>query len=218
MIKFNVASKPELSQEEYNATAESQRGGKFLPPGTFDLTIVGVTVAENSDRDDENWISLTFELQDSEGRGCRHFLSVPTVCRNSFLYGQKKSAYQYEKVAAFFRGLGLVLDYDNAMTQIAAVFGNYEKNLIGKTIKVRMGHKGPYLKYLGKTEGYQVVDKEGKPKLDGVFPDSQAAKRAAEDNNLKLTFCNILEIFQAKTPALQLVGNATPVAADDLPF
>ncbi len=223
MINFKVSSKPELSQEEYNAHAESQKGGKFLPPGTFDLTILSIVVAETADKDDDVWVSLDITLQDSEGRTTRYFLSVPTECRNSYLYGNKKSAYQYEKLAAFCRGLGIVLDYDNAMAQVAAIFGKTD-NLIGKVIKVRMAHKGPYIKYLGKGDGgtnqYQIVDKDGKPKLDDIFVDAKAAQAACTANNIKTTFCNVVEIFAAKTPALTLVGAGTAAASSDtdLPF
>lgn len=221
IIKFKVASKPELSQEEYNAHADSQKGGKFLPPGTFDLAIMSIAVADAPDSDDDAWITLTIEFQDSEGCSTRYFLSVPTECRNSYLYGNKKSAYQYEKLAAFTRGLGIVLDYDNAMVQVAQIFAKVE-SLIGKVIKVRMAHKGCYLKYLGKnTAGvnqYQIVDKDGKAKLEDIFPDANAAKKVALDNKIKLTFCNIVEIFSAKTPALALAGAPASSAESDLPF
>lgn len=221
MISFKTGSKPELSQEEYNAAAESSKGGKFLnTPGTFDLAIVGATFKETPSEKDDAWYSLTVELQDSEGRGMKHFVLVPTECRNSFLFGKEKSAFAYENLASFVRGLGIALDYDNAMSQIAQIFGAPEK-LVGKVIKARIGYKQPYIKYLGK-EGddkqYQIVDKDGKPKTEDIFADAKAAQKFATDNKIKLGFCNVLEIYGSKEPQLLLTGAGASAPADDLPF
>jgi len=222
---FKTGTKPQLSKEEYNAEV-NKVGGKFLQePGTYDLTIKAVSFKDKPNDKDSAWIDTTIELEGPDGQTMRHFQMIPTECRNSFLFGEKKAVFALESLQKFFRALGLQFDYENGMEQVAAVFGNPD-SLIGKSVKARVGYKGPHLKYLGKSEAniaqYQVVDSDHTTlKIEGVFADKDSALAAAADAGIaknKISgFMNVLEFFSAKEPAL-IIGNTQTVNTVDLPF
>lgn len=217
---FKVNSKPEISQEEFNLNKKGTgTGGKFLQePGTYDMVIKEVSFKDVPDDKDSAWINSTI-LLDHNGKTLKYFLSVPTECRNGFLYGAEKVTWPLEKVQKFFRGLGLSFDFDNGMSQVAALFGNPDK-LIGKTIKVRLGYNGPHVKYVDQNTRI-VVDKDHvTQKIDGTFPTDDAAVAGAALAGLKLNknagFINVQEIFPSKEALVDL--DAAVEEQPDLPF
>lgn len=211
---FNVGSKPTISAEAFQQEAE-KASSKFLnDPGTYDLLIKSVTWKNPSEKDPV-WVTLEIGLEDTEGRTIRHFLMVPTECRNDFLFGDKKQAFAFENLSKFMRGLGIAIDFTNAMEQVAQIFGDAEQ-LIGKNLRVRLAYDGDHSVYLGKTDDglkrYQIVKKDGTPKDDTIFADSKALAAYAAEHKIKLEFIKVKEIFPAKEPALVL-GAAV---ADDI--
>ncbi len=215
---FKTNSKPQLSSQEFDATKKD--GGKFISdPGTYSMTIKAFSFGEVNPYDSA-WINATVTLEDAQGRDLRHFLDIPTECRNSYLFGDKKSTHNLENLQRFLRGLGIVFDYDNGMEQIGAIFGNPDQ-LIGKPLNVRLGYKGPHIKYVSKDE-FLVVEKDDvTPKLEGSFPNKKAAEAAATEAGIKMNknagFINVLEIFSAKEAAIDLEAPSTSVDID-LPF
>ena len=213
---FKVGTKPQLSKEEFAAATE-RSGGKFLnTPGTFNLMVKSAKYGNVSEKDPA-WMTAIFELEDPEGKTMNQYVMFPTECRNSFLYGERKSSLPLEQLIKFLRGFGVAFDYDNGMTQIASIFGNLDLFLT-KTISVRCGYEGSYLKYDGKDEDgknrYILSDKNGKALVDQVFPDVDAAKSAARDNKVTLGFLRILEVFGSTEnkllPTVTLVDSALP--------
>lgn len=217
---FNVNKKPTISQEAFlEHSPQSHGGGKFLEnPGTYDLTIVGASWRNPSEKD-EAWTTLQLELQNVDGKSIRHFQMIPTECSNGFLFGADKKTFAYEGLVKFIRAFGISIEYENTMEVVAALFGNLDR-LVGKTIRARVGYKGAYLKYQGKNiEGvasYQILKKDGSPLSPMTFADAAAAKQYAELNRLKLEHCNILEVFAASAPVIDIAVSND--ATDDLPF
>ena len=217
---FKVSSKPTISETEFNANKKD--GGKFLnDPGTYDLVIKAVEFKETPSEKDTAWLSVTLVLESPEGKTMKHFVMVPTECRNGFLFGAQKQTFALEGLQKFFRGLGLVFDYDNGMEQVAAIFGNPDV-LIGKTLKCAVGYKGITIKYVAKEE-YQVVEKDYKTlKVEGTFASADAAKAAALDAGIKPSnisgFINVLDIFAAKEPQIFLENSSAGTVDLDLPF
>lgn len=214
---FKVNSKPAISQQEFDANKKD--GGKFIKdPGTYDMVIKEITFKDTPDEKDSAWVSSTILLEHN-GKTVKYFLSVPTECRNGFLYGADKQVWALEKLQKFYRGLGVALEYDNTMELVAALFGNVDK-VIGKSVKVRLGYNGPHVKYVNKGE-FVVVDKDhATTKLDGVYPTDDAAVAAAALAGLKINknngFINVQEIFPAKEAVIDLAVEASDTP--DLPF
>ena len=217
---FKVSSKPQLSAQEFKA--EKDDTSKYLQePGTYGMTITVVKFG-NISQYDSAWIQADLTLADVKGRTLRMFLDVPVECRNSFLFGEKKTTYNYENLQKFFRGLGLVLDFDNTMNQVSALFGNPDQ-LIGKPLNVRLGYKGVHVKYIAKDE-YSVVEKDHETlKIEGVFANKAAAETAAVEAGVKgITknsgYMNVLEIFPGKEPVIDLDAPVSESVDLDLPF
>lgn len=215
---FKVSSKPSITQEEFNANKKD--GGKFLnEPGTYDLVIKSVEFKATPSEKDNAWLSTTLVLESPEGKTMKHFVMIPTECRNGYLFGPERQTFALEGLQKFFRGLGLVHDFDNGMAQVAALFGDKD-TLVGKTLKCAVGYKGITIKYVSKDE-YQVVEKDYKTlKLEGTFSSAEAAKAAAKEAGIKESnisgFINVLDIFAAKEPQIDLEA---PVSVEaDLPF
>lgn len=215
---FKVNSKPELSAKEFEAEKQDT-GSKFLQdPGTYSMIIKSFTFGDVNPFDSA-WINATAVLQDPEGRDLKFFIDVPTECRNSFLFGDKKSTFNLEKLQTIFRGLGIAFDFDNAMQQVGALFGNPER-LIGKPLNVRLGYKGPHVKYVSKTE-YLVVEKDHTTlKIEGSFADKKSALAAAAEAGIKGVdkngFMNVLEVFPSKETVIDL--DVTESDTSELPF
>lgn len=219
---FKVNSKPQLSQAEFDANKKEGSGGKFLnEPGSYDMTIKEVTFQDTPNSKDNAWISAAIVLESPEGKTLKHFQMVPLECRNSFLFGSEKSVFPLETLQKFLRGLGIVFDYDNGMAQVGAIFGN-PNVLIGKTIKVRLGYKGPHIKFLGKDKVVLVEADHKTLKIEGEFANKDAAIAAAEEagiNKQKIAgFINILEFFPAKEPLIDLEAKEDAAVDLDLPF
>ena len=208
--KFNVGSKPKITGEQFDAAAEAARDKFISEPGTYDLLIKSAEWKNPSEKDPV-WVTLQIELENTEGKTMRHFIMVPTECQNDFLFGADKKAFAFEQLAKFVRGLGITLSFENAMEQVASIFGDLDK-LIGKSIKVSVTYEGSHLKYLGKdadgNKKYQIVDKKGEPR-DEIFADRQAAEAFAKANKIPLVFLKIKDIFAAKQPALTLAATGT---------
>lgn len=216
---FKVSSKPTLTQVEVDS--HKKDGGKFLnEPGTYDLMIKEVSFKETPSDIDNAWTSVTLLLESPEGKTLKHFVLVPTECRNSFLFGAGKSTFALEGLQKFLRGLGIPSDFENTMAQVAAVFGN-PNALIGKTLKCKVGYKGVTIKYVTKGD-YRVVEKDYiTPKVEGSFATSEAAKAAAIDAGVKASnisgFINVLDVFPSKEPQIDI--DAPEASVDlDLPF
>lgn len=216
---FKVASKPTLSEAEVNS--HKKDGGKFLnDPGTYDLAIKSVTFKETPSDKDNAWTSVTLLLESPEGKTMKHFLLVPTECRNSFLFGAEKATFALEGLQKFFRGLGLAFDFENGMQQVAELFGNPDK-LIMKSIKCKVGYKGVTVKYVAKDQ-YMLVEKDYvTPKVEGVFANAEAAINAGIEAGVKKSnisgFINVLDIFPSREPLVDLTPGAV-TAEEDLPF
>lgn len=213
---FNLKSRPAMSESEVDASRSD--GSKFLnDPGTYDAVVKKVTFKKASEKDSA-WLTVELELE-IEGKSIRLYQMIPTECRNSFLFGDKKQTFAIDKLRAFFRGLGLVFDFENGMEQVAALFGSPDK-LIGKTLKVRLGYEGAHAKYLAKDE-YVYVDKDHTTALlDGVFANKAAIEAACREAGLRRDsnhdFIKVVEIFAAKEAVVDL--SAGQAEADVLPF
>lgn len=215
---FKTNSKPTLSKTEFDSHAKDM--GKFVnEPGTYDMLIKAVSFKDTPSEKDSAWISAEILLETPDGKTMKHFALVPTECRNSFLFGADKSTFALENLQNFLRGLGVAFDFENGMAQVASIFGNVN-NLIGKTLKVRVGYKGPTVKYLGKEEHVVVKSDFVTPAVDGVFKTKDAAIAAANEAGIaksKLSYANVLEIFPSTTQ--QIVAASATTSVDlDLPF
>lgn len=215
---FKTNSKPTISQEEFNSNKKEMGGKFFNDPGTFDMVIKEVTFKETPNAKDSAWIGSTILLE-SEGKQLKYFLDVPTECRNGFLFGAEKAVWPLEKIQKFFRGLGLVFDYDNGMSQVAALFS--DNKLVGKSIKVRLGYNSHHAKYVAKDE-YVLVEKDHvTKKLDGVYANKDALNAAAAEAGIKRDknqdFIQVLEIFAAKEAVIDLEASSAAIDVD-LPF
>jgi len=214
---FKVGSKPTLSEQEVDSHRKST--SKFIDePGTYDMLIKEVAFAAQTEAKDSAWIQTTITL-DHFGKTLKYWLSVPVECRNGYLYGDSKSTLQLDKLRGFFRGLGLIFDFDNGMSQVGAIFGSPDK-LIGKSLKVRLGYQGPHIKYVGKDE-FKIVDKDHvTEKVGGTFATKDAALAHAREEGLKIDqnsgFIKVQEIFPSQVAQIELESSNEPEA--DLPF
>lgn len=219
---FKVGSKPQITQEEYNAKVEASNQNFLNEPGTYDLTITAAKWGKVNEKDDA-WVNLELQLQDVEGKGIKHWVMVPTECRNDFLFGPKKTAMIYENLQKFLRAFGVRLEFERTMEQVAQVFADIEKSFVMKTIKARVAREGDYLKYLGKDDNgvkkYQIYTKANEAKFPEVFADSKAAQEFAKNNRTELVYCKIAEFFSPKEPLIVLEDAAETTTADeDFPF
>lgn len=217
MISFDVGSKPELSPEQLEERM-NQSGGKYInEPGTYSVKIISAAFDEKRMPSDQDWVQLILELEDGSGATIKHYQSVPTTAKNSFLFGAKKSVFPLKSLQALLRGLGEVFDYENGMQQIARVFGKPE-TLIGKPLSIRVGYEGAHIKYSGKNANdeaqYEIVDKDHKTRLiDAVFSTRDAAKNAAQENGIdsrKLGFARVLEFFAGERTEQKPTTTALP--------
>ena len=213
---FKTKSKPEMSEQQVDASKSD--GSKFLnEPGTFDAIIKTVKFGKVSEKDNA-WLTVEIGLE-IDKKPIRHYQMIPTECRNSYLFGASKATFAIDKLRAFFRGLGLVFDFDNGMEQVATLFRDADK-LVGKSIKIRLGYEGPHAKYVGK-EQYVYVDKDHTTlKLDGTFPNKAAIDAACREAGLKRDansdFIKVVEIFAAKEAVIDLTADESSDEA--LPF
>lgn len=218
--KFQAKSKPQITLEEFDSNKKEY--GKFIEqPGTYDLMIKQITFKDEADRNDSAWIGASILLEHM-GKTVNYFLSIPTECRNGFLYGEKRQTFPLEKLQRFLRGLGFPTVYEDTMETVALVFGQPDK-IIGKTISAKLAYRGPHVKYLEK-DAYQVVDSDHvTAMIDGVYPTVDSAKAAAAEQGLKIGnysgFLDVAEIF----PKAHGEGVSLEVPADtsldaELPF
>lgn len=216
---FKTNSKPTISQEEFNSNKKESGGKFFNDPGTFDMVIKEITFKSEPNAKDGAWVGSTILLE-SEGKQMKYFLDVPTECRNGFLFGAEKAVWPLEKLQKFFRALGLVFDYENGMSQVAALFGDSNK-LVGKSIKVRLGYNTHHAKYVAKDE-YVLVEKDHTTKkLEGTYANKDALNAAAAEAGIKRDknqdFIQVLELFAAKEAVVDLDAPTATVDID-LPF
>ncbi len=218
---FKVGSKPAITAEAYQEVVNKQ-GGKFIKdPGTYGLMIKSAKWETEQAPVDSTWANAKFEFENVDGQSIGTWVRVPTTADGNFMYGPKKSVYEFQGLQKFLRGFGVVLDFDNAMSQIAELFGDIE-NFVGKSITARVGYKGTWLKYLGKSEDgnnrYQWTKPDGTPKDETIFPDYKAAEAYAAENKVKTSgFANILEYYVPKEPTIVL-GQVAASEETDLPF
>lgn len=220
--KFKVGSKPTISAEEYQAQADQSGGGsKYLSePGTYDLMVKSIKWGKASEKD-PIWVNLEVQLEDSEGRGIRHYVMVPTSAETNFLYGAKRTVMPFESFQKFLRGFGVALQFETALDQIASLFNDLDV-FCGKVLRARVGYEGEYIKYFGKSEAgekkYQIVKKNAEPHTDIIFSDAKAALAYAKENKINISYTRVLEVFPSKE--VQIVESASSSAADDndLPF
>lgn len=217
VIKFNVGSKPTMTEAEVNASKTD--GSKFLnDPGTFEMVIKAVEY-KNASEKDTAWLGVNLTLE-VNGKSLKYYLMIPTECRNSFLFGVDKQTFAIDKLRNFFRGLGLVFDFENGMEQVASLFGDVNR-LVGKKLNVRLGYEGPHARYNGKDD-YSFVEKDHVTnKLPGSFANKLAIEAAARDAGIKYNtnndFIKVLEIFPSKEAQLE-IGVSTQEDVADLPF
>jgi len=205
-----------LTPEEFK-TKQAATGGKWIrDAGTYSLSVTGVEV-QGTSRFDSQWINLKFTFENAEGQQFSEFVEVPTTAERSFLYGEKKSLANYNKLERFLKGFGITLDYASAMSTIAELFGDAEQTFIGKTVSLRLGFYGNHIKYMGKSgedKQYMIVNKGGEPIEPKIFTNFDAAKAYAKENSIKLQdFIKVLEVVPAATSAI-----APASAVSDLPF
>ncbi len=215
-IKFQTASTPEMTPEEFQAKQASQ-GGKFIrEPGTYSLIVTGVE-AKQVNGFDNDWYDFVFSLENTDGQSMNHFLSIPTTAHKSFMFGKKKSLSEYNKLEKFLLGFGVRLEYSTAITQIAKLFEDAADSFVGKQITLRVGFTSNHLKYLGKDgdiSKYKIVDKNDQEVVPLVFKGYEAAEQYAKENNIKMSgFIRVLEVIPATTAALNLVA-----VDDSIPF
>ncbi len=221
---FNIKSKPQMTERQLDASKSD--GSKFLSePGTFDAVIKTVKFGKVSEKDNA-WMTVELGLE-IDKKSIRLYQMIPTECRNSYLFGANKQTFAIDKLRSFFRGLGLVFDFDNGMEQVAAVFGQPDK-LVGKSLKIRLGYEGVHAKYVAKDQ-YQLVDRDHTTlKLDATFPNKAALAAAAREAGIKgytlnakgssdNDFIKVVEIFAAGEAQLDL-GATEDATTDDLPF
>jgi len=166
---------------------------------------------------DGSWVDLIFTLENTDGQSCNHYVSIPTTAERSFMFGKKKSLREYNNLDSFLHSVGYKLEYSSAMSQIVALFDDYDQTFVGKTLSARLGYLGNRAKYVGKTDAgaqYVLVDKNDKVIDDNSFSGIDAAKAYAEQNSIKLNgFIKCLDFIPAETAAV-----ATLSAVSDLPF
>lgn len=219
-IKFQTASTPTLTPDEFK-TKQASSGGKYITsPGVYSVTITGVEVRGPATFKgaDPTWINVLFKFEDSEGKQGNHFVEVPTTAANNYMYGSRKSLANYNNLEKFLKGFGVSLEFTEAITQLETLFSDAEKTFIGKTLSLRIGYTNNYTKYVGKNgevSEYQIVDRDGTPVVSDKFSGFDAAKAYAEANAIKLQgFPKVLEVIPATTASISL--NAPKMVS--LPF
>lgn len=205
-----------MTPEEFK-TKQAATGGKWIrDSGTYSLSVIGVT-NEGVSRFDSQWINFKFLLQNAEGQQHSEFIEVPTTAERSFLYGEKKTLANYNKLERFLKGFGIALEYTTAMGTIADHFSDVEDSFVGRTVTMRLGFYGNHIKYCGKNgedKQYMIVNKSGEALEPMIFPNFDAAKAFAKEKSIKLQdFIKSLEVVPASVSAI-----AAPTASGDLPF
>ena len=171
-----------------------------------------------ADSFDPQWVNVQFDTENSDGGEFRYYLSIPTTGEKSFLYGTKKTLKNYNDVDKFLKGVGYQLEYTTALDTLSAVFNSASEMLVGKTVSMRLGYYGNYIKFVGKTDAgvqYIIADKDGKDIVGQVFSGFDAAKAYAEESKIKIQgHMKCLDVIAADKIAP--VGKLT--LAEALPF
>jgi hypothetical protein len=101
---------------------------------------------------------------------------------------------------------------------LKSVFGQLKK-LEGRPMAIEVGYQAAYVKYVGKKDdgssAYQIIDRDGNPVRDVElvaveFPDADAAKAYAAEQNIQLGFANVLAYEKSAVAQQQ---QQQPVAA-----
>lgn len=193
---------------EFEAKLNKSSTSFFIKdPGTYELRLDDI---ENRGiANDPNWIKLRFMFKTAKGGQYNEMLMLPIKRVNDFEYGAKKTLFPYRKVIEFLRAFGIVVEYNTAMSTIGTVLNNLE-GLINKKIKVEIGYKGAYVKFLGK-EGddkqYVIVQQDkvlqDEDNQDLIFPDFKAAENYAAGVKLNIqSFPEILEFYAGEEASM----------------
>ncbi|MFO0447711.1 MAG: hypothetical protein ACK524_01260 [Planctomyces sp.] len=191
-IKVNSA--PQISREEF---AQKSQGGAYIrDAGTYTLKVTAAEWGRTSQYD-HAWTSVKLVTQDPAGKEFTFYSEIPTECKNDFLYGDKLSPSKYNEFVKLMGAFGVKIEFERTMQQVGEIFGDLER-FVGKQLRLRLGHKKNYVKYLGKNEEgknqYAFAKPDGEL-LDGViFNDFEAANQHAKENNIKFSrYLDILE-------------------------
>lgn len=215
VIKVNSA--PKISSEEFKAKGGST--SKYIrDPGTYSLKVTAADWGQTS-KADSAWTSVKFSTQEPGGMEYTFFIEIPTECKNDFLYGEKLLPYRFNDFVKFMACFGVKIQYETAMQQIGAIFGDLEQ-FIGKELRLRIGYKGNHIKYFGKTEDgkniYKFVSKDGE-EIDGVvLNDFDACAAHAKENKIKYgRYMDILEFIPSSEDQFANAASADDV---EIPF
>lgn len=186
--KFNFAN------SEIKSTADLQKAkdaegstGKHFRPGIYELK--GVKVEYQGPAKDKTWHKYLFTWEGAGGKVATDQIMVPTS-KVTFTVAKgsgksEESLFMFNKLTAFVESVfGVVLVIETLADSLTQVFGNIEKQFVGKTVSATIGYKGNYLKYDGANEDgskrivIQLTDgncitENGVVK---AFPDFEAAK------------------------------------------
>jgi len=190
--KFDKTDYITGTEEQFQKELNKSAGNRFInEPGDYILAVDDIECSGVS-KGDENWATFKFVLKTAEGATYNHFQLMPLKRVDNFKYGQKKTLFVYNNLRKFLQGFGIELDFETAMSTIAALLEDMSV-FMGKKLKATIGYKGSYVSYLG-TEGenkrYAIIYKGERLKDDEgeevIFPDWKAAENYAAGISLKL--------------------------------
>lgn len=171
----------DLTEQEYQselATAKAATG-KMYRPGTYDL-IIKEASWHKANQHDPSWFGLQLVLGDNVSeRKIRQYVSVPTKSVRYNKPGIKNPLSLFIMFREFVEALGMTAQVDEVPELLKTVFSDLQGELVGRSINVTIGYKGPYIERLSQTE-FKVLDKDGRDyKLEGVegvtFPNRESA-------------------------------------------
>lgn len=210
MPKFDFSKSALKSDDDLTAVSGEGAGKKekFLKPGRYDVKIAALEfqgVAKN----DANWGNMLAVYETADGRSIRDYFMIPF---SDHLYGEKKTAFPFQKLVKIAAAYGQALTVANTADVMKALFAKPEK-LVGMPVTIEVGFEGGFIHYAGKNRDggkrFQIYGADHNPVRDAAtmtpieFPDFSAAEQYATANNLN---------FDKWPRVLQIARSAAAVA------
>lgn len=201
MPKFNFKST--VSEADVQKDVSSKKSTLFSP-GTYDLKVVGAEF-KGPMKGDSSWLSYQVTLGGIDDRKIRVFLAVPTSGPYYTKPGGKPTMFLFHKFREVVKAFGEDSSVDALNRTINKLFKD-PSNLEGKVLKVDIGYPSYYAQFIPQ-EGFKLMNKQGTPVVDTVFPDRDSVIVYGASENIKVAqFAEVLK-YHEKVVKEDTTGN-----------
>ncbi len=188
--------------------------GKFFSPGTYDLKVldfkhhISQKNPEGVASGDPTWLVYSATLGGTDARSIMTFVLLPTVKDTYDKPGLANRHFAILNVKKFLKSLGMPINSAEDRVDAINLLLNEPDFVVGRPIKVKIGYKGPYVKYEPETRSYVLCRKDGELFVEDTFKDRDSAVALAATMNLSVSqFPEVLNFIEAEVEAQQDSGS-----------